>query len=728
MNRKFCELKDSPDIQAVPDDRINEPPTKWVHELFDLFLDYYRQNESIVDDKQGNPSIEMQRQRLYAALELRDLSDRFQDDNSSSDEVQMKTTLKSYIHDLINLMMQYPHLRNCNKNFKEFWKQHEENASDSNFSERMKNRKAKISALLLIHEDIRLYQGKMEDIVPFFETILQSYRDERLYQFFLNLYQSITQYPILQTLAPVYVWRLFSRHRNPLFQGKNALFTGKKSVDFSPTPLFNELTSTLLSEESTSKRHMDADQSLFISLEDFFKPDPNEIAVDLPMCEHIWGRLLHTEMQIYSATSIIGLKLKTKKPLFRGLHLIYEPLQHMADGLWKQMPRKDNFSVTPEQAEQFYMENRKHTDKVMKHLLERSGGKPDASKKILPIDKCCEIAEVALLHSDEETPQKLHNLMQQYIKSDTILHEYAALSTENFEKVQFAVYRIALERYAHKLTRDILSLCAEIFYQPIPNGLISKMWDQWFCERSEIWASKQIEDATMIREIMIKSRITTTLYPPNGTIYPLDKIRAENELIMLSGDNPKAYQQYLSDQSHHLSVIFEPEMLDAAEDINQLISDFITMTKLAKDAGFCGIKINIGNVTVPAQHLLANNFTTMDNDALIVLADIFSPFTYLVKQIRQIVDNKFLILAKVNLYRYSPLPFDILRVLCRWLAEDGADLLELQTELLQTAADIAQNLPVPVIVPENILLPIPNTAELTIQNTAIWGINLTGIG
>lgn len=125
------------------------------------------------------------------------------------------------------------------------------------------------------------------------------------------------------------------------------------------------------------------------------------------------------------------------------------------------MPRKDNFLITPEQAEQFYMEDNKHTDKVMKHLLERSGGKPTARKKILPINKCCEIAEIALLHSDEETPQKLHNLIQQYIKSDTVLREYAALSIENFEKVQFAVYRIALERYAEKLTRDILNLCAE---------------------------------------------------------------------------------------------------------------------------------------------------------------------------------------------------------------------------------------------------------------------------
>lgn len=512
-----------------------------------------------------------------------------------------------------------------------------------------------------------------------------------------------------------------------MFQGKNALFTGKKSVDFSPTPLFNELTSTLLSEESTSKRHIDADQSLFISLEDFFKPDPNKNAVDLPMCEHIGGRLLHTEMQIYSKTSIIGLKLKTKKPLFRGLHLIYKPLQHMADGLWKQMPRKDNFSVTPEQADQFYIENRKHTDKVMKHLLERSGGKPDASKKILSIGKCCEIAEIALLHSDEETPQKLHNLMQQYIRSDTVLHEYATLSTENFEKVQSAVYRIALERYAHKLTRDILSLCTALFYQPIPNDLIKKMWDQWFCEHSEIWVSKRIEDTTMIREIMIKSRITTTLYPPDGTIYPLDKIRAENELIILSGDNPKAYQQYLSDQSHHLSVIFEPEMLDKAEDTSQWISDFISITKLAKEIGFCGIKINAVNID-PLVRLLANGFTTMDNNALIVLADIFSPFTDLVKQIRQIADNKLLILAKVNLYGYSPLTFDILRALCRWLAEDGADLLELQTESLQTAADIAQSLPIPVIIPEDILPPCLNPTELTIQNTAIWGINLTGVG
>ena len=226
-------------------------PDVFATELFEHFLSFFKARNGIVSEsmKYGSlPIVLDQRQRLAGALALRKLADAYDREIDPA----APPVLRDYIENLCVLLDQYPAIITQIKPLSVL--QEQRAASEDAISERLGSQKAQAAALL------SLLHNKSDDFSPqlwsrmqsCMHTMLHAFSIEPLYAFWEKVYKALVNSPVLEMLAPAYVFRLMSQYQTPIFKAKPLLLKGKKQVDFSSDAFFASFKNSVRSEQRTS--------------------------------------------------------------------------------------------------------------------------------------------------------------------------------------------------------------------------------------------------------------------------------------------------------------------------------------------------------------------------------------------------------------------------------------------------------------------------------------------
>lgn len=443
-------------------------------------------------------------------------------------------------------------------------------------------------------------------------------------------------------------------------------------------------------------------------------------------------------MDIYSDTSILGAKLKNLKPLHRGFALVRDAIEHMSDDLWKSMPVESDFPVSHAAAEEFYQANFFRGNKVMQHLHEHS--KP---KTTLTDEQCSEIVSIALLtesHTKSKRANILSKWMQSYINTDPILKEYANSSPENYGCLQFSIYRIALERYAHQLGRHIFEVCAELFYYPLSKATVDQMWKSVFTSHLIDRVLKQEVDPIHIRNMQLPSRNFYLLYSneQTGQYYKeVNRFARYPYTLVLQGTDHQHLQPILQGE-RKARIFFEPTptyrpVYKNTQDLpgyQQNIQAYLDSIQNAIDSGFDGIKVGsilIDEIPISEYCPWLYIGRVSIKEYVERLLQIYQPYCELVKQIRLQIGNEYPFIFSVYVPNnwHSEIENPI-RTICRWLADDGVDMIDLEPihdampiERLPYLCDsLNEAIPIPILIGCEKL---PQSPDKLLQQHAVTG-------
>lgn len=724
LNDRFNQLYALAQV-PTPLNEVNIMPDAFASKLFNYFLTFFKAQEGIVSDlkPQGSlPSVHTQRQRLEGALALRELADAFDQET----EPDTPAILRDYTEKLCAVLDRYPELTIMSKPLKVLQTQRQ--ASECAISERLGSKKAQVSALLTLLQDKNAaFAPKQRSMLQqCMHTLLHSFFEDPLYAFFENIYQELSTNPVLDALAPAYVWHLMSQYRSPIFKARSTLLKGANGVDFSADSFFASFDKQVRSEQRTSATHAAQDYTLFNALQLFFAQNPVSLTPDRPMNEYAFQRLELTQMTVYSDTGMIaGLKLSHPKPLFRAFALIYHSMEQMGKHLWQSMPHLGKLSVTNDEAEEFYLNNRKNA--VMSFLLERAGNPPVANKKNLTARQCAEIVQIAFIDGYDKvrkrsSAQRLNDWMDTYFKQHSILQEFAVVSQANREKLMFAVFRLALERHAHMLARDLLEDCAHLFYRPIPSSKVSEMWQHFFTERQESFLLKSVNDKILLGELPLRSRRLVHLSDPLDRYPEPAEVEQSYAAVILACQEPGRCERYVNRLQIPAFFQTSKAFCAAPQDREKWTEDCIAEVKNAQRAGFSGAVLPTIDILSLAQQVAAAGFPSLNEQAILYLQKFYAPYSALLKHMCDSM-GKTWCFSEIQLgTTRGELTQDVFRILTFWLAQDGASAVIVSwigSERPYNVMDLANSLGVPILLYSERIVTFP---EQVMQNSAIFAL------
>ena len=601
------------------------------------------------------------------------------------------------------------------------------NAAHANLHNR---RNARLFEKLVVVAENNQYDSLTESEQAALKAFIKSLLDQRLglppYRFFYHAFLTLETYPNIKPLAPVYFWFLFSAH------GQSVTAKRVKPEIFDPKQLFSHFSSQPLSEERTSIGLQEEDYKALDDLEQLFeeeccKANKGEEStqlyfdhkLDLPLCDFIFQRITKTQIYGSSTTSIIGDRRKNAKPLFRGFALIYKTMEQMLDEYAVLLPYRDALPCSAEQANLFYQRQTgvNVEYKIMEYLLEQEYSKPLSAKKRLSSDWCRRITKSAF---SPEPEKAVCQCIQDFIVSDTRLSAYAQQGDLQRGYLHTAIYRLALEREAKQLARQFIEECSELFYTPIPAACLGVVWNTLFVCYSQNNDPYQIARLVPQSPIQDVKTLLDLISPDNrfcdGYIIclPTPKIEGENNSSRLfksifyefPGDFIKLIMMDIDDTEKPPAV--RSCLRRYAQEIYQTIEKSI----------FDGIVINWDLLDIFIQ-LSINNIQTLASDLdkgfLIQMA---SSYTYFCNQLRELSEPAFPIIFRIICPDYlSNLAEDVIRILCRFVYEDGASTIILSKSkyglpysegYLNFINDLAQNLP-----PSFVYIESDSTIDLT---------------
>lgn len=573
-------------------------------------------------------------------------------------------------------------------------------------SERMGSLKAKIYLLLsscasqkpLPHKDFTklLSLKDYNKLRPTLKQLLSAYQEDPLYQFFLKVQLFLESSPDLQTIAPAYIWRVFNKNQERIFRLCHGIFKKGDTNILDPYTVLSATEDDVLSEEATSKEYFQHDILLYNGLGAYFQQQ--NTFYNAALTQHFFQRLSRTNIDTLSNRSVfdaISEPLENPKPIYRILTLLHQAAQSMADErtitvfLNQLFPDHTPASQTPP------------SGKVCTRIRKMN------QKQLTTIAEAIFSADQS--GTLEARRQSLCQTLDTWFAQDDLLHAFVSQSSACKQQTEHFALQTFLEKYAHELSRTLLSAYFPLFYTAEHAQVLNQVWARTFCEQPIDQRKKQTLDRGSIGMFAAKSRLFFAINPDLGhppLNHPIFKTAAGLIILGASEDHLARCHHYFPNLP-----LFPEHILDTSYD---WLAEFY---QSVIPYGVSGLVL-----TLFADLFSQRRYGTSDQELKCFLKEM-QPCLNFVSELRQKIGQHIPIIIRiVSRCANSPRTQGMLRVLCRWLWEDDAAdalILDLNLGSDYIINELCNSLPIPVLLQKQSAY-IPTSMEMP-----IWGLSLS---
>lgn len=573
-------------------------------------------------------------------------------------------------------------------------------------SERMGNLKARIYLLLsscasqkpLPHKDFTklLSRKDYNKLRPTLKQLLSAYQEDPLYQFFLKVQLFLESSPDLQTIAPAYVWRIFNQNQERIFRLCHGIFKKGDTNILDPYTVLSATEDGVLSEEATSKEYFQHDILLYNGLGAYFQQQ--NTFCNAALTQHFFQRLSRTNIDTLSNRSVfdaIPKPLENSKTIYRILTLLHQAAQSMAD----------------ERTITIFI-NQLFPDHTPASQTQPSGKVCTRIRKMNQ-KQLTTIAEAIFSSGQSGTlearRQSLCQTLHTWFAQDDLLHAFVSHSSACKQQTERFALQTFLEKYAHELSRTLLSAYFPLFYTAEHAQVLNQVWARTFCEQPVDQRKKQTLDRGSIGMFAAKSRLFLAINPDLGhppINHPIFQTAAGLIIFGASEDHLALCHHYFPNLP-----LFPEHILDTSYD---WLAEFY---QSVLPYGVSGLVL-----TLFADLFSQHWHGTSDQELKCFLKEM-QPCLNFVSELRQKIGQHIPIIIRiVSRCANSPQTQGMLRVLCRWLWEDHAAdalILDFNPGSDYIINELCNLLPIPVLLQKQSAY-IPTSMEMP-----IWGLSLS---
>lgn len=471
--------------------------------------------------------------------------------------------------------------------------------------------------------------------------------------------------------------------------------------------------------ERTSNKRVEHQCRLYGELVKYFEEHSKTVIPGADMAEemkqpvslHFLQKHLLVNFDIYTDTGITGVTLSNAVPLYRLFKPLYDALISMDGELWKQMPYSESFSVTLEQADEFYCRKRSDTD-ALSFLRESTGQPPIERKKNLTPQQCRSFVNVVLIAKDGSLTERINT----YIAERKELSEYAEQSEENRKILHWTIYRMALERCAYSLSRSLMEQFIQILDGWLGEQYLENLWTMFFEEHKEAFVWNTIADKIRFGPVQMYGCILCKIDLP-ATQLPAPKEAARCGMVLLGGENADSYEEYIAElEQNYILAMYRLQTPD--EDWSK---EGTKAALQAKQSGFSGVVLP----TYTLYKELVQDTDDAESIHLKLWAQYHAQYTAAIRSIRAECGNDFAMIGEVECRDGEPATLNALNVISFWLAQDGADAVivrydgSLTGQVVNHIAALAGRLAVPLFL-QSETMALEQERDL-LAETAIFG-------
>lgn len=573
-------------------------------------------------------------------------------------------------------------------------------------SERMGSLKAKIYLLLsscasqkpLPHKDFTklLSLKDYNKLRPTLKQLLSAYQEDPLYQFFLKVQLFLESSPDLQTIAPAYIWRVFNQNQERIFRLCHGIFKKGDTNILDPYTVLSATEDDVLSEEATSKEYFQHDILLYNGLGAYFQQQ--NTFYNAALTQHFFQRLSRTNIDTLSNRSVfdaISEPLENPKPIYRILTLLHQAAQSMAD----------------ERTITVFL-NQLFSDHMPASQTQPSGKVCTRIRKMNQ-KQLTAIAEAIFSSGQSGTlearRQSLCQTLDTWFAQDDLLHAFVSQSSACRQQTERFALQTFLEKYAHELSRTLLSAYFPLFYTAEHAQVLNQVWARTFCEQPIDQRKKQTLDRGSIGMFAAKSRLFFAINPDLGhppLNHPIFQTAAGLIILGASEDHLALCHHYFPNLP-----LFPEHILDTSYD---WLAEFY---QSVIPYGVSGLVL-----TLFADLFSQHWHGTSDQELKCFLKEM-QPCLNFASELRQKIGQHIPIIIRiVSRCANSPQTQDMLRVLCRWLWEDHAAdalILDFNPGSDYIINELCNLLPIPVLLQRQSAY-IPTPMEMP-----IWGLSFS---
>lgn len=502
--------------------------------------------------------------------------------------------------------------------------------------------------------------------------------------------------PDLQTIAPAYIWRIFNQNQERIFRLCHGIFKKGDTNILDPYTVLSATEDDVLSEEATSKEYFQHDILLYNGLGAYFQQQ--NTFYNAALTQHFFQRLSRTNIGTLSNRSVfdaISEPLENPKPIYRILTLLHQAAQSMADErtitvfLNQLLPDHTPASQTPP------------SGKVCTRIRKMN------QKQLTAIAEA--IFSSGQSGTLEARRQSLCQTLDAWFAQDDLLHAFVSQSSVCRQQTERFALQTFLEKYAHELSRTLLSAYFPLCYTAEHSQVLNQIWARTFCEQPVDQRKKQTLDRGSIGTFAAKSRLFFAINPDLGhppLNHPIFKTAAGLIIFGASEDHLALCHHYFPNLP-----LFPEHILDTSYD---WLAEFY---QSVIPYGVSGLVL-----TLFADLFSQHWHGTADQELKKFCNKVQACFDF-VGELRQKIGQRTPIIIRiVSRCANSPQTQDTLRVLCRWLWEDHAVdalILDFNSGSDYIINELCNLLPIPVLLQKQSAY-IPTSMKMP-----IWGLSLS---
>ena len=309
----------------------------------------------------------------------------------------------------------------------------------------------------------------------------------------------------------------------------------------------------------------------------------------------------------------------------------------------------------------------------------------------------------------EARRQSLCQTLDTWFAQDDLLHAFVSQSFACRQQTERFALQTFLEKYAHELSRTLLSAYFPLFYTAEHAQVLNQVWARTFCEQPVDQRKKQTLDRGSIGMFAAKSHLFFAINPDLGhpsLNHPIFKTAAGLIILGASEDHLALCHHYFPNLP-----LFPEHILDTSYD---WLAEFY---QSVIPYGVSGLVL-----TLFADLFSQHWHGTADQELKKFCNKVQACFDFVGELRQKIGQHTPIIIRIVSRCANSPQTQDMLRVLCRWLWEDHAAdalILDFDPGSDYIINELCNLLPIPVLLQKQSAY-IPTSMEMP-----IWGLSLS---